>query len=186
MVANTFTTEFSIPGAPSVSAAAGGGVAPCAAAPRSMHKNPQLSSARRLKDVMYTLPVQFAFPALFPIHREGEQSITRIDVDAAVHNGRAAVIQIAAARLDAVLGCKVPSRVEVPEDFAVDGRIGAQMAIHRTREGGARHDRDRLRLGMPAIVIAPSADRLGRGGVPARDTGLDIERRQTSGRICRL
>src|ERR1700681_992415 len=68
---------------------------------------------------------------LFTVDGEGEQGVSGIDVHRAVHDRRSAVIQGAAARFDPVLGLKIPGRVEVPQDLAVDGRICTQMPVHR-------------------------------------------------------
>src|SRR5258708_9686453 len=134
MVANTFTTEFSMAGARSASerAAARG------TATWRLQSKQKLINPIRLKDVMCAVGV------LFPIDREGKQGVARIDVHHPVHDGRSAVIQGTAARLDTVLGWKVLCRVEVPQDLAVDGGISAQMPVHRSRKRASRHDGDRL------------------------------------------
>src|SRR5579859_622671 len=139
MVANTFTTEFPMAGARSASerAAARGTTATCKLQSRQKLINPIC-----LKDVMCAVRV------LFAIDREGKQRVSRIDVDHAVHDGRSAMIQRATARLDTVLGWKVLCRVEVPQNLAVDGRISAQVPVHRSRKCASRHDGDRLRLCM--------------------------------------
>src|ERR1700732_4695323 len=98
MVANTFTTEFSMAGARSASerAAARGTTAAW-----KLQSKQKLINPIRLKDVMCAVRV------LFSIDREGKQGGSRVDVDHAVHDGRSAVIQRTPARLDAVLGWKV-------------------------------------------------------------------------------
>src|SRR6266404_2008337 len=178
MVANTFTTEFSTAGARSVSAARAAARGTTAA--WKLQSKQKLINPIRLEDVMCAVRV------LFPIDREGEQGVARIDVHHPVHDGRSTVVQGTAARLDTVLGWKVLCRVEVPQDLAVDGGISAQMPVHRSRKRASRHDGDRLRLCVRAIALAPAAGRLRSGGVPAGNTGRHIQRRQTSGGIRRL
>src|SRR5882724_5160029 len=126
MVAKTFTTESSMAGGRSASAARA--AARGAAAAWKPQSKPKLINPNRLKDVMCAVRV------LFSIDRKGKQGVSRIDVHHAVHDGRSAVIQRTAARLDAVLGWKVLRRVEVPQNLAVDGRISAQMPVHRSRK----------------------------------------------------
>src|SRR5450432_468767 len=134
MVAKTLTTEFSMPGARSASAA----LAQARGAPATL--KPQikqmLNSASRLKDVMDAVRV------LFTVDREGEQRVAGIHVDDAVHDRRPTMIQRTAARLDAVLGLIILGCVEVPQYLAVDGRVGAQMAVQGTGKRAARHDGD--------------------------------------------
>src|SRR5580704_4197345 len=167
MVANTFTTEFSIAGAALISAARA--VDPSAADACKAHSAIEPTNPSRIENVM------FAYRVLFAVDGEGKQGVSRIDVHRAVHDGRSAVIQGAAARLDTVLGLKILGGIEIPEDLAVDGRIRAQMPVHRSRECAARHDRDRLRLCVRAIAVGPCAGRLRRGGVPTRGAGGHVE-----------
>src|SRR5258708_15439235 len=178
MVANTFTTEFSMAGGRSASAARA--EARGATATWTLQSKQKLINPIRLKDVMCAVRV------LFSIDREGKQGVSRIDVDDAVHDGRSAMIQRTAARLDTVLGYEVLCGVKVPQNLAVDGGIRAQMPVHRSRKCAARHDGDRLRLCMRAIAHAPAAGRLRCGGGPAGNAGRHIQRRQTSGGIRRL
>src|SRR6266478_4913367 len=131
MVANTFTTEFSMAGGRSASAARA--AARGATATWRPPSKQTLINPIRWKDVMCAVRV------LFSIDREREQGVARIDVDRAVHDGRSAVIQGTAARLHAVLGDKVLCRVEVPQNLTVDGGISAQRPVHRSRECAARH-----------------------------------------------
>src|SRR6202790_5802024 len=155
MVANTFTTEFSIAGAGSTSAARA--VDACDANAIKLQRTPKPTNPSRCERVM------FVYRILFTVDGEGEQGVSGIDVHRAVHDRRSAVIQGAAARFDPVLGLKIPGRIEVPQDLAVDGRICAQMPVHRSGECAARHDGDRLRLCMRAIAVSPTG-RIGRGG----------------------
>src|SRR3982074_1469751 len=103
MGAKTFTTEFSIAGARSASAARA--VDPSAVATLKLHSKPKPTIPSRLKDVMFVIGV------LLSTDRKGEQGVARIDIDRAVHDGHSAMIQGTAARLDAVLGLKVLGRV---------------------------------------------------------------------------
>src|SRR5260370_12172392 len=175
MVANTFTTEFSTAGARSASAPRAAARGTTAA--WKLESKQKLSNPTRLEDVMCAVRV------LFPIDREGEQGVARIDVHHPVHDGRSAVVQGTAARLDTVLGWKVLCRVEVPQDLAVDGGISAQMPVHRSRKRASRHDGDRLRLCVRAIALAPAARRLRSGRGPAGTTGRHTQPPQTSGGI---
>src|ERR1700722_13984515 len=165
MFANTFTTEFSIAGAALISAARA--VAPSVPDACKAHSAIEPTNPSRIENVMFAYRVLFAVPR-------------------AVHDGRSAVIQGAAARLDTVLGLKILGGIEIPEDLAVDGRIRAQMPVHRSRECAARHDRDRLPLCVRATAVGPGAARLRRGGVPTRSAGGHVERRQASAGVRRL
>src|SRR5579862_59030 len=98
MVANTFTTEFSIAGA-SMPAERAVDVCDADALKAQSAANPTNPSL--VENVM------FAYRVLFAVDGEGKQSISRIDVHRAVHDGRSAVIQGAAARLDTVLCLKI-------------------------------------------------------------------------------
>src|ERR1700722_7154535 len=172
MVANTFTTEFSMAGGRSASEARASARGTTAA--WKLQSKQKMIHPMRMKDVLCAVRV------LFSLDREGKQGGSRIDVDHPVHDGRPAVIERTPARLDAVLGWKVPCRVEVPQNLPVDGGISAQMPVHRSRKCTARHDGDRLRLCMRAIALAPAAGRLRCGGVPAGNTRRHIQRRQAS------
>ena len=69
-------------------------------------------------------------------------------------------LQRAAGGLDLIHGAEILGRVVIPENLAVDGRIGAQVAIHRSREGGAGDHRDRLGLRVRARGrLTPAARR---------------------------
>src|SRR6266403_522283 len=127
MVANTFTTEFSPAGARSASA-------PRAAA-RGTTTAWKLQSKQKLINPIRLEDVMCAVRVLFPIDREGEQGVARIDVHHPVHDGRSTVVQGTAARLDTVLGWKVLCRVEVPQDLAVDGGISEQLPSPQLQAG---------------------------------------------------
>jgi len=131
---------------------------------------------------------------LFAVDRKGEQNIARvsralavpgIDVNHPVHDRRAALIQRSAARFDAVDGRKILRGLSVPEDFAVDGRIGSQVTVHRPGEGRSRDDGNRLSLRMRTTLFAPSALGRGRRCFPALGAGFDVERGQTARRVFR-
>src|SRR5271154_3497977 len=106
MVEKIFTTEFSNAGDWSASAACG---AACAA---PMNDRPRPKRTMRFEHAMTISYV------LFCIDRKGQQGVARVDVYAAVHDRRPAVIQRAAAGANAVLGLKRFRRVIVPENFA--------------------------------------------------------------------
>src|SRR5258708_25652578 len=147
MVANTFTTEFSMAGGRSASAAR--------AEARGATARWNLQSKQKLITPIHWKDVMCAVRALFSIDREGKQGFSRIDVDDAVHDGRSAMIQRTAARLDTVLGYEVLCGVKVPQNLAGDGGIRAQMPGHRSRKCAARHDSDPLRLFMQPIAHPP-------------------------------
>src|SRR6266850_8337892 len=80
---------------------------------------------------------RFAFRVLFPIHRKGEQYvsrlsagcvITRIEKDHTTTDGRTRAVDRSAARFDAVDGFVRPFGVVVPQHFAVGCGISTHVA----------------------------------------------------------
>src|SRR5690348_5765294 len=123
--------------------------------------------------------------------REGEQHIAahaagagvaRADVEHAIGDDWTGAIDTAAAGFDSVDCGEIADRIEVPEDFAVFGGVGAQMAVEGTGEGDTGNGGDggglrgtaagfiatELRLGVPGLFAVADTE----GGEAAALLGI--------------
>src|SRR5258708_32154500 len=107
-------------------------------------------------------------------------------VKVGVQEGGPVVIQGGAGGAHAVLRLKCFRRIEIPQNFTVDGRIGAQMPIHRSGKDTTRHHRDSLRLPMRTRTLGPGTGGAPRLRVPRPRAGFGIERAPAATRLPRL
>src|SRR5207249_9615916 len=85
---------------------------------------------------------------------------------------------------DVIHGLELTSRVEVPDDGAVGGRIRPEVAIHRPGEHDTWNHRCRRRLRAGAAA-AGVALQLRRGRMPDLLAGAELEREEAAGLVRR-
>ena len=152
MVANTLTTEFSIREDTAIVRPRGGrgARAPCAETDDDAGNGEGKARGCGHGDSRMILETHFPSTENASSTLPGYPvplTVAGVDVQHAVDDDGAPLIERSAARGHAVHG-RVGSFavVVIPEDFAVDGRVGAQMAVDRSAEGNPGNHRDRLGL----------------------------------------
>src|SRR5438874_2200612 len=92
---------------------------------------------------------------LLSVHRESQEHVARHNRDTRITgklihhasgNRCSCAVHRTAMRLDAINGFEIAGSIEVPNDMAVRGRVGAQMAIVRPGEYCSVDDTGRARL----------------------------------------
>src|SRR5581483_4215727 len=111
-----------------------------------------------------------------------EAAVARVDVEHAADDHRAWTVDRTAPRLDAVDRLKLAVRVELPQNRAVLGRVGAHAAVVRGREDGTGDDRHGCALRRAALAIG-SAELRRRGREPRAGARREIDRVDAARRV---